>query len=287
MNFDNLSSYQNPQGKLRDRLVPRTDFRLGMLNPEWLQNRTVLDIGCNNGYFTRYAMKCGARRAVGVDIGSCILGARELAKEEGVNAEFWQLDVESKEFMRYCPRFEVVILFSALAKVKNKDAFLDFLSDRTMYMLLFESNHGEVHKQDIELVKKHFFFSELEYLGPSEIPEKPHYMWKGVRSAEYVRYREIQNIPIEFVPLNKITGWDENSMMNQKGAYSVSSEDFKFLVEDIKNRGIKEPLIVQEHADKSITGFQGSHRYMAAKVLQYKEVPCRVLRGLRYKHLGQ
>jgi len=101
MNLDKLSSYQNPEGKLQDRLAPRTDLRLSMIVPRWFHKKTVLDIGCNNGYFTRLAMKSGATRAVGVDKSDCIEGARELAKEEGVGAEFWQLDVESKEFQSH------------------------------------------------------------------------------------------------------------------------------------------------------------------------------------------
>lgn len=281
-----LSSYQNNEGKIKDGLVPRTDFRLSMLNPDWFKGRTVLDIGCNNGFFTRYAMKSGATRAVGVDVSNCILGARELAKRENVNAEFWQLNVESKEFRLHCPKFDVIIFFSALAKIKDKDSLLDFLGTRLRYMLLFESNHGEVHKKDIDLIQKHFYFSQLEFLGSSEIPEKPHYMWKGTRSAEYVRYKMIQNIPIEFVPISRIKGWDENSPIDQKGGYGFDSPIHLKLKEDIRNRGIREPIVLQE-INGELYGFQGSHRYFIAKELGYKDIPCRVIRGKFFKHLNQ
>src|SRR3990167_9087646 len=220
-----LSSYQNPEGQLKDRLVPRTELRLKLMNPDWFNKRTVLDIGCNNGYFTRYAMKSGAKRAVGVDKNDCIIGARELAKQEKVDAEFWQLDVESKEFQRYCPRFEVIIMFSSLAKIKDKPAFLDWLDTRLLYLFLFESNHGEVHKQDIELVKEHLWFSELDYLGPSEIPAKPHYLWAGRRSAEYVRYRQIQNTPVTFVPLSAIKEWSHDDVLTQKRKSPIGGEE--------------------------------------------------------------
>ena len=102
---NNLSSYQNPEGTLQDRLAPRTDMkkRLAMLSSGLFAGKTVLDIGCNNGYFVREALKRGAKRAVGVDVSDCITGARELAKQEGVNAEFWQTSADSKEFRRFCP----------------------------------------------------------------------------------------------------------------------------------------------------------------------------------------
>src|SRR3990167_8937666 len=194
--LNKLSSYQNPEGLLQDRLVPRTDFRLSMFDPEWFKNKTVLDLGCNNGYFTRLAMKSGAKRAVGVDISSCIEGARELAKQEGLNCEFWQLNMEDKEFMRFCPKFDVVLLLSALAKVKDKERFLTWLDSVVQGRLIFESNHGEVHKKDIFLVADHLYFKEVVYLGPSEIPEKPHHLWDCQRIDHTKRFGVIASSPL-------------------------------------------------------------------------------------------
>lgn len=280
-----LSSYQNPEGLLRDRLVPRTEMRLPMFDPEWFRGKTVLDLGCNNGYFTRLAMKCGAKRAVGVDISSCIEGAKELAKQEGLDCEFWQLNMESREFKRFCPKFDVVIFLSALAKIKDKDAFLIWLDDVVQGRLIFESNHGEVHKKDIDLVTKHIYFKYVNYLGPSEIPEKPHYLWDCQKIDHTKRYGVIASAPLEFIPIDKIVGWDERSILHQKTRYKTDSEEFKKLKEDIKAKGLKVPLVVNWRPSGVYEGFQGGHRYLACKELGYKYLPCKVLSNLIFKHL--
>lgn len=283
---DKLSSYQNPEGKLKDKLAPRTDLRLSLIKPNWFYHKTVLDIGCNNGYFTRLAKKSGAYRAVGVDKSDCIEGAKELSKMEGVKAEFWQVDVESKEFQRFCPRFDVVILFSCITKLKDKEKFLDWLDGRVKYMVLFESNHGEKNKEHIELLKKHMYFESVEFLGRSDIPEKPHYMWVCKKASHEIRYPMLEKAPIEFLSLDEITGWTEDKVFQQKTSYGLDSPIQLELIEDIKKRGFREPLIIQFYKGKYI-GFNGIHRYFAAKKLGYKSVPCKVIYGEVFKHLNQ
>ena len=283
---DKLSSYQNPEGKLKDRLVPRTDLRLSMVKPEWFYHKTVLDIGCNNGYFTRLAKRHGAYRAVGVDKSDCIEGAKELAKGEKVKVEFWQADVESLEFQRFCPRFDVVILFSCLTKLKDKEKFLDWLDGRVKYQVIFESNHGEENKKHIELLKKHMYFQKIEYLGQSDIPSKPHHMWLCTKPTHEARYPMLDHAPIEFLSLDEIKGWTENKIFEQKTSYSLDSPLQRELVDDIKKRGIRDPLIIQHYRGEYL-GFNGIHRYFAAKELGYKSVPCRVIYGHAFKHLKQ
>lgn len=279
-----LSSYQNPEGLLQDRLAPRTDLRKELLSPHLgiVSGKTVLDIGCNNGYFTREAKKRGARTALGVDVSDAVKGARLLSA--GTGAQFWQVDVDSKEFRRFCPVFDVVFLFSVLTHVRDKEEFLDWLDSRIRYALIFESNHGEKNKAHIELIKKHMYFESIEYLGPSDIPEKPHHLWICRKWNHEQRYTFLQGIPVEFVPIVDIQGWDEQSVYNQRGGYGMDDERAKALLEDIRRRGIREPLILQEK-EGVLRGFQGAHRYLAAKKLGCKEVPCKVVRGLWFKHL--
>lgn len=277
-NLNNLSSYQDPEGTLKDRLAPRTDMRKDMFNWDWVKGLTVLDIGCNNGYFTREAMKHGAARAVGVDKSDAILGARELAKEEGVDAEFWQTNLDSPEFRRYCPRFDVVFLLSVITHVRDKEEFLDWLDDRIKYRLIFESNHGEPNKKHIELVRKHIYFENCQYLGPSDIPEKPHYMWLLTKHPLEKKYPSISLLPIEFVPIDKIVDIPEDYVTDQKNQYDLKSDKFKALMADIKERGIRDPLVVRQKRDHLFYSVQGAHRYWAAKLLGYKDVPCRVMR---------
>jgi len=270
-----LSSYQDPEGTLKDRLAPRTDMRKYMIDWDIVNHRTVLDLGCNNGYFTREAMRHGAKRAVGVDVSDAILGARELAK--GTGAEFWQLNLDSKEFRRYCPRFDVVFLFSVITHLRDKEEFLDWLDGIVKYILIFESNHGEKNKQHIELVKKYLWLEEIEYLGPSDIPEKPHYMWVCKKATHEMRYPVFSETPIEFIPLNRIIRMDDDIVLNQDTTYGVDSDKFKRLKQSIKERGMRDPIIVKRRKPGLYGIFQGGHRFLAAKELGYKEVPCKVV----------
>lgn len=284
-----LSNYQNPEGTAKDwkQLAPRTN-EVRYKDLSWLdvvKKRTVLDIGCNNGFFTREALRRGARKAVGVDVGECIEGARDLAKEEGVPAEFWQMSVDSPEFRRFCPKFEVVLLLSVLTHVKDKEEFLNWLDGIATYAVIFESNHGEKNKAHIELLKKHMWFESVAYFGPQDVPEKPHYLWVCRKHNHDIRYPVIADLPVEFIPMDRIVGWDEQSILKQDTTYDVNSDEFKRLMHDIKTRGIRKPVTLEDEKDGVYKGFQGGHRYMAAKMLGYKTIPARVMRGHFVKHL--
>ena len=289
LNLEFTSSYQNPEGKLADRLAPRTNMkkRLDMLSPGLFYGKTVLDIGCNNGYFVRAALNMGAKRAVGVDISDCITGARALAANERLkNAEFWQTSADSKEFRRFCPKFDTVLFLSVLTHLRDKDEFLDWLDGIVGHTLVFESNHGEKNKAHIELVKKHIYFDSIEYLGTTDIPSKPHHLWICKKPSHPERYSCLKNIQPEFVALDKIKGWDENKIFNQKTSYSLTSEKYLSLKADIKARGFREPIVLQEYKGE-LLGFNGIHRYFVAKELGYKDVPAQVMRGMVFTHLGQ
>jgi SAM-dependent methyltransferase len=262
--------------------------RAKKMDDDWFKGRTVLDLGCNNGYFVRHALKHGAKRAVGVDKSDCIIGARELAKQEGLTkAEFWQVDLDSKEFRRFCPRFDTVLLLSVLTHVNDKEEFLDWLDSIIKWRFIFESNHGEKNKQHIELVNKHIYFEKITYLGTTDIPEKPHHLWLCEKPSHEVRYNWLGNLPVEFVPLEWIKGWSEDKLFEQKYSYALASEKQIALMMDIKKRGFREPLILQEYKGE-LLGFNGIHRYFIAKTLGYKNVPVKIMRNMGYfKHLGQ
>jgi len=237
-------------------------------------------------YWTREALKRGARRAVGVDKSDSVVGARQLAAEEGVPAEFWQMDLDSKEFRRFCPKFEVVLFLSVLTHVRDKEEFLEWLDGICTYALVFESNHGERNKAHIELVKKYFWTESIVEFGATDVPEKPHYLWVLRKHNHDIRYPVIADLPVEFIPMDKILGWDEKSILNQQTKYDITTPQFKSLVADIKNRGIRTPLVLEDEQEGGyFKGFQGGHRYLAAKALGYKSVPCRVMRGHFVKHL--
>ncbi len=280
MDYSKLSSYQDPEGILKDRLAPRTEMRKDIFPWKLLrdiQTKTVLDLGCNNGYFTREAMKRGAKRAVGVDVSDAIVGARELAKQEGVDAEFWQANLDSPEFRKFCPRFDIVFCLSVITHVKDKVEFINWLDGIAKHIIVFESNHGERNKQHIEILKETMWFESITYIGPTDIPEKPHYMWVCKKASHESRYPIISSTEVQFIPIGKISGMDETIVMEQETTYDVHSETFNRLKTDIAKRGIRDPLVVKAKKDGSFGIVQGGHRYLAAKQLKYKDLPCRVV----------
>lgn len=274
-----LSVYQHPEGTLKEwkTWAPRTNLRDSMIPWKHVRGRSVLDIGCNAGKYTIEAMRQGATRAVGVDVGGCIPGARELAKEAGVGAEFWQVNLESKEFRRLCPTFDVVFFFSVLTHLKDREGFLDWLDGHVRTALIFESNHGEKNKQHIDLVQKHMWFDRVTYLGRSDIPEKPHHLWLCERVSHEVRYPLIRSFEVEFIPMSEIVDMDEEILMNQKSSYPVDSKKFLVLREDIRARGIREPFLLKKKRNGKYAIANGGHRYLAAKQLGYVSIPAKVI----------
>ena len=280
-----LSKYQHQEGILKDEYKnskTRGNLRNRLIKWKTMKNKTVLDLGCNNGFFAIRAKAYGASKVLGVDKGDCIIGARELAKQKGLDVEFWQMDLESPEFQRFCPRFDMVFLFSVLTHLKDPEKFLDWLDSRVRRMLFFESNTGTKHKDQIELVKKHIWMSDVKYLGVSELPQNGvHHLWKCYRSYEEDRYSSWEKLPVIFVPINTICTWDND--------FQLFPEKVEMLKEDMKIRGIRRPLYVYKlstrnsaHNKLRVKGFeykgvQGHHRYLAAKALGYKNIPVRIL----------
>ena len=66
-------------------------------------------------------------------------------------------------------------------------------------------------------------------------------------------------------------------VLNQDTTYSVGSEKFLKLKEDIKIRGVRDPIIIRRKKHNRLIIFQGGHRFLAAKQLGYKDVPCKII----------
>ena len=110
----------------------------------------------------------------------------------------------------------------------------------------------------------------------SEVPEHPHHMWICRKSKYEIKYPQISKAITEFVPIDEIVGMTEEVAVNQKIKYSIHTEQFKKLKEDIKRRGMRDPIILKRKKGKP-KGFHGVHRYLAAKQLGYKYIPCKII----------
>jgi 2-polyprenyl-3-methyl-5-hydroxy-6-metoxy-1,4-benzoquinol methylase len=88
-----------------------------------LEGLSVLDIGCNEGYFCKFASSQGAKRVLGIDFNPHWIS---LAKQRSPDIEFrvstwWDLDSE---------KFDVILFLSAIHYEQNQRGLLDFLRNR-------------------------------------------------------------------------------------------------------------------------------------------------------------
>lgn len=88
-----------------------------------LKDKTVLDIGCNSGFFCGFAAWQGARKVVGVDAGQeFIETARTLFPQCEFRCQDWMSIGDEK--------YDVIIFISAIHYAPDQQAMLDFLMQR-------------------------------------------------------------------------------------------------------------------------------------------------------------
>jgi tRNA (mo5U34)-methyltransferase len=107
--------------------------------PEDLRGRTVLDVGCNAGFYAIEMKRRGADRVVGIDSDPLYLDqARFAASVSGVEIEFRQLSVY--EVPRLRERFDLVLFMGVLYHLRHPLLALDLLHDYACRdLLVFQS----------------------------------------------------------------------------------------------------------------------------------------------------
>ncbi len=91
--------------------------------PDDLTGKSVLDLGCNEGFFCMEALKRGASRAVGYDANAEIIESARQRVPEAVfhNKTWWQLDEE---------KFDVILFLSAIHYEREQKKLLAELRRR-------------------------------------------------------------------------------------------------------------------------------------------------------------
>jgi len=125
--------------------------------------KTVLDIGCNLGYFCRYAAENGARRVVGIDRIADL--SFQISNHLGDwNTDYLRLrlpdDLEEIKVLTGIEKFDIVI---AAAVVKHVGGLASWLSKLCKETFIFEG-HGSIpadnYSHDLNEL-----FKEVVYLG--------------------------------------------------------------------------------------------------------------------------
>ena len=107
--------------------------------PADLTGRSVLDIGCNAGFYSLEMKRRGAARVVGIDSdGTYLAQARFAAEVKGVDIEFRQLDVY--DVAQLGERFDLVLFLGVLYHLRHPLLALDLLWEHVVGdLLVFQS----------------------------------------------------------------------------------------------------------------------------------------------------
>jgi tRNA (mo5U34)-methyltransferase len=109
------------------------------LLPADLRGRTVLDIGCNGGFFSLEMKRRGADRVLGLDVDERYLEqARFAAEVEGLDIEFRQLSVYDVAALG--ERFDIVFFIGVLYHLRHPLLALDLVhAHAARDLLIFQS----------------------------------------------------------------------------------------------------------------------------------------------------
>jgi tRNA (mo5U34)-methyltransferase len=107
--------------------------------PADLTGRTVLDIGCNAGFYSLEMKRRGAARVVGIDWDTAYLSqARFAAEASGADIEFRQMSVYDVGALEQ--RFDIVLFMGVLYHLRHPLLALDLLHEHVVGdLLVFQS----------------------------------------------------------------------------------------------------------------------------------------------------
>lgn len=100
------------------------ETRWKIMQPD-VKGKTVLDLGCNMGYFVRRSLEDGAKAAIGLDNDAAVI---ETARKLGPGAyTYWNLE---KDALTNVPHYDVGFALSVLQHIPNGDEVFEQLLER-------------------------------------------------------------------------------------------------------------------------------------------------------------
>lgn len=136
--------------------------------PEDLSGKSVLDIGCNGGFYSIEMKRRGAARVVGIDSDDRYLAqARFAAEVTGSEIEFRKMSVY--EVASLGERFDVVIFMGVLYHLRHPLLALDLLHDHVTKDLLVFQSMQRGSKNSLELQDDYPFW-QTDIFDNSDFP---------------------------------------------------------------------------------------------------------------------
>jgi len=137
--------------------------------PKDLTGKTVLDIGCNAGFYSIEMKRRGAERVLGIDFDPRYLAqARFAAEMQDVDIEFRQMSVF--DVGRLGERFDLVIFMGVLYHLRHPLLALDLLYENVVGdMMIFQSMQRG--SEDVAHVKPDYDFWRTEIFEDEAFPK--------------------------------------------------------------------------------------------------------------------
>jgi tRNA (mo5U34)-methyltransferase len=149
---------------------PNVKFqRFAQALPQDLSGKTVLDVGCNAGFYSIEMKRRGAARVVGIDSDERYLAqARFAADVLGADIEFQNRSVYEVAGLR--ERFDIVIFMGVLYHLRHPLLALDLLYDTVVKdVLIFQSmQRGSA---DVEPLEKDYDFWQTDIFDKPTFPK--------------------------------------------------------------------------------------------------------------------
>ena len=130
-----ISGGRDNEKRIKELHLDEIDFK----------GKTVLDIGCSEGFFCRYAMDRGAKRVLGLDLPGVVKPTEELTYFLGYNnIDYQGLDLKTESIQE---RFDIVLFLSMVHHV----GLPDWVIESARELFVFEGN-GKM--EDAEAITK-------------------------------------------------------------------------------------------------------------------------------------
>ncbi|MDR6786702.1 tRNA (mo5U34)-methyltransferase [Sphingomonas sp. BE138] len=148
----------------------------GVCLPEDMTGKTVLDIGCNAGFYSVEMKRRGAERVVGIDWDERYLAQARLASEAlgfADSVEFRKLSVY--DVAQLGERFDLVIFMGVLYHLRHPLLALDLIREHVAGDLMLFQTMQQGSKDDAVVPEDHPFYMPGTWTPPAyfDAPEYP------------------------------------------------------------------------------------------------------------------